>query len=103
MYRAPTLKDFPPAAKTAVRAEAARRGKKHVKSKKHSKVKIHSTLLPRKMGRLAGSTNPLWEDVLANSNAARPMNAAIILRANAPAGTSSASSSASASGQTPSS
>lgn len=102
MYRVPTLKDFPPAAQTAVRAEAVRRGKKHVKSKKHSKVRIQSSLLPRKMGRLSGSTNPLWEDVLANSNAARPMNAALILRANAPAGTV-ASSSASASGQTPSS
>lgn len=102
MYRAPTLKDFPPAAKTAVRAEAVRRGKKHGKSKKHSKVRIQSSLLPRKMGRLSGSTNPLWEDVLANSNAARPMNAALILRADAPTGSAS-SSSASASGQTPSS
>ncbi|NBX48668.1 hypothetical protein EBT25_01780 [bacterium] len=102
MYRAPTLKDFPPAAKTAIMAETGKKLKKHGK-KKHTMVskKAPSNLLPRKMGKLAGSTNPLWEDVLAGSNAARPMNAAIILRANAPASSNTTTTSGSTS--TPSS
>lgn len=91
MYMAPTLKDFPAAAKTAVRAEAVRRGKKHVKSKHAKKTKAPSNLVARKMGRLAGSTNPLWEDVLANSSAARPINASIILRMPPAAGASDSS------------
>lgn len=67
MYR-PSLKDLPPAAKTHVRPEMDKKTK-HA-SKKTSKAP--SNLLPRKMGRLPGANNPLWEDVLNSSRAANP-------------------------------
>lgn len=67
------LKDFPPAAKTAVRASMKSKSKA---KKKPSKAP--SKLLPRKMGRLSGSTNPLWEDVLLNSRAARNPHSLIL-------------------------